>query len=168
MKIIITEDQRDSMREDLRDLTNDLGLVTALKAVGGVRNYIKILYDGDISQYFKETGVPPIRISSEPNLYIDDLIVQKLNLPSIRFIGKDMKDLGEFTWDSSGTYKFHAQLMPMILNSGQKIWRVVGQSGDYGFGYSFITKKNTLGKRARRQIFQQVIDKYGLNSYVWG
>jgi hypothetical protein len=58
--------------------------------------------------------------------------------------------------------------MPMILNSGQKIWRVVGQSGDYGFGYSFITKKNTLGKRARRQIFQQVIDKYGLNSYVWG
>ena len=109
MKIIITEDQRDSMREDLRDLTNDLGLVTALKAVGGVRNYIKILYDGDISQYFKETGVPPIRISSEPNLYIDDLIVQKLNLPSIRFIGKDMKDLGEFTWDSSGTYKFNAQ-----------------------------------------------------------
>jgi hypothetical protein len=167
MKIIITEDQRDSMREDLRDLTNDVGLVTALKAVGGVNNYIKILYDGDITQYFRETGFPPIRISSEPNLYIDDLIVQKLNLPSIRFIGKDMKDLGEFTWNSGGTYKFHAQLIPMVaLHSGQKTWRVVGQSGDYGFGYYFITKRNTLGKRARRQIFQQIIDKYNLNSYM--
>ena len=167
MKIIITEDQRDSMREDLKDLTNDVGLVTALKAVGGVRNYIKILYDGDINQYYKETGFPPIRLTIDPNLNIDDLIVQKLNLPSIRFSGQDMKDLGEFSWTTNGhTYKFNAQLIPRDLYSGQKIWRVVGQSGDYGFGYSFITKRNTLGKRARTQIYNQIIDKYDLQEYL--
>jgi hypothetical protein len=57
-------------------------------------------------------------------------------------------------------------LIPRDLYSGQKIWRVVGQSGDYGFGYSFITKRNTLGKRARTQIYNQIIDKYDLQEYL--
>jgi hypothetical protein len=155
------------VKDQVKQLIDDEGLAGAIEYIGGADNLIKILYDGDISQYYEETGFTPIRISSEPNLFIDDLIVQKLNLPSIKFMGKDMKDLGEFSWTTNGhTYKFNAQLYPITYNSGQKIWRVVGQAGDYGFGYSYITKKNTLGKRARTQIFNQIIDKYDLQEYL--
>jgi hypothetical protein len=155
------------VKDQLKQLIDDEGLEGAIEYIGGADNLIKILYDGDISQYYEETGFTPIRISSEPNLFIDDLIVQKLNLPSIKFMGIDMKDLGEFSWTNNGrTYKFNAQLYPITYNSGQKMWRVVGQSGDYGFGYSFITKKNTLGKRARTQIFNQIIDRFNLNQYL--
>ena len=155
------------IKDQIKQLIDDEGLAGAVEYIGGADNLIKILYDGDISQYYEETGFTPIKISSEPNLYIDDLIVQKLNLPSIKFIGQNMKDLGEFSWTTNGhTYKFNAQLIPRDLYSGQKIWRVVGQSGDYGFGYSFITKRNTLGKRARTQIYNQIIDKYDLQEYL--
>jgi hypothetical protein len=155
------------IKDQIKQLIDDEGLAGAIEYIGGADNLIKILYDGDISQYYEETGFTPIKISSEPNLYIDDLIVQKLNLPSIKFIGQNMKDLGEFSWTTNGsTYKFNAQLYPITYNSGQKKWRVVGQSGDYGFGYSYITKKNTLGKRARTQIFNQIIDKYDLQKYL--
>ena len=155
------------IKDQIKQLIDDEGLAGAIEYIGGADNLIKILYDGDISRYYEETGFTPIKISSEPNLYIDDLIVQKLNLPSIKFIGQNMKDLGEFSWTTNGrTYKFNAQLYPITYNSGQKIWRVVGQAGDYGFGYSYITKKNTLGKRARTQIFNQIIDKYDLQEYL--
>ena len=155
------------VKDQVKQLIDDEGLAGAIEYIGGADNLIKILYDGDISQYYEETGFTPIKISSEPNLYIDDLIVQKLNLPSIKFIGQNMKDLGEFSWTTNGrTYKFNAQLYPITYNSGQKKWRVVGQAGDYGFGYSYITKKNTLGKRARTQIFNQIIDKYDLQKYL--
>jgi hypothetical protein len=50
-------------------------------------------------------------------------------------------------------------------SSGKIMWRVVGTSGDSGFGYGFISTRNTLGKRARMQIFKQIIDKYKLDSY---
>jgi len=43
---------------------------------------------------------------------------------------------------------------------------VVGTSGDSGFGYGFINKRNTLGKRYRQQIFKQIIDKFELGDYV--
>jgi hypothetical protein len=50
-----------------------------------------------------------------------------------------------------------------VRSNGEIIrYRVVGTSGDFGFGYSFITKRNTLGKRNRQQIFSQIMDKYGL------
>lgn len=159
--------KKNSVKDSLRKLIDDEGLSGALQYVGGANNLVKILYDGDIMKYYEETGFQTIRITSDPNLYIDDLIVQKLDLPSFRFAGKDVKHLGEFSWTSGGiTYKFMGVLTPVTYHSGQKMWRVVGRSGDYGFGYSFITKKNTLGKRARKQIFQQVIDKYDLNQYI--
>lgn len=161
------EPQINTVKQSLQKMVDEDGVEEASKYVGGADNLIKVLYDGDIMKYYEETGFRPIRISQEPNLYIDDLIVQKLNLPQNRFMGKDMKDLGEFSWDSAGgTYKFYANLMPIGLHSGQKVWRVVGQSGDYGFGYSYITKRNTLGKRARTQIYNQIMDKYDLQKYL--
>lgn len=161
------EPQINTVKQSLQKMVDEDGIGVASEFVGGADNLIKILYNGNIMKYYEETGFRPIRVSQEPNLYIDDLIVQKLNLPSNRFMGKDMKDLGEFSWTSAGgTYKFYANLMPIGLHSGQKVWRVVGQSGDYGFGYSYITKRNTLGKRARTQIFNQIMDKYDLQKYL--
>jgi hypothetical protein len=54
-----------------------------------------------------------------------------------------------------------------VKSNGEIIrYKVVGASGDSGFGYSFITKRNTLGKRNRQQIFSQIIDKYKLKKYL--
>jgi hypothetical protein len=44
-------------------------------------------------------------------------------------------------------------------------WKVVGTSGSHGFGYAFITKRETLGVRYRQQIFKQILDKYDLKKY---
>lgn len=115
------------------------------------------------------TPLEPYRISSEPNLYIDDSVVQALEgiLPDTR-AGQKEKRLGDFTWTSGGMrYKFTATLYPITYANGKKMWRVIGNSGDHGFGYSWITKRNTLGKRARTQIFKQIIDRYNLDNFVY-
>ena len=62
-------------------------------------------------------------------------------------------------------YRFDARLVLIKYYSGKKTWRVVGSSGDHGFGYPWISRRNTLGKRARLQIFKQIINKYNLNFY---
>jgi len=106
------------------------------------------------------------KISSEPNLYIDDSIVSSLDLPKTDNLSLE-KILGKFKWTSGGTnYEFTARLYPLDYASGKKMWRVAGTSGDYGFGYSFITKKNILGRRARMQIFKQIIDRYNLDKLI--
>lgn len=114
------------------------------------------------------TPLEPYRISSEPNLYIDDTVVQLLGLSYAPFGGGLEKELGNFYWEERAgiKYKFTAYLRRMEFASGKIEWRVVGQSGDYGFGYSFISQRNTLGKRARMQIFKQIIDKYNLDGFV--
>jgi hypothetical protein len=108
------------------------------------------------------------KISSEPNLYIDDEVVQNLGLPDSNFIlSRGEKNLGNFRWTSSGIpYRFTASLYPITYSDGKKMWRVMGTSGDHGFGYSWITKRNTLGKRARMQIFKQIIDRYNLDRFI--
>jgi hypothetical protein len=39
-------------------------------------------------------------------------------------------------------------------------------SGDSGFGYGFLSQRNTLGKRYRQQIFEQIIDKIKLGEFM--
>ena len=58
--------------------------------------------------------------------------------------------------------------IPFKSINGQELRRVIGRSGDYGFGdsYAGISKRNTIGKRGRTQIFKQIIEKYKLNSYI--
>jgi hypothetical protein len=82
---------------------------------------------------------------------------------------KKEKELGNFVFGSKNylRYQLTARLYTGITSrNGQQFFKVVGVSGDSGFGYGFITKRNTLGKRVRTQIFQQIIDKYDLNSYL--
>jgi hypothetical protein len=159
------EEPTNSVKENLLKLKEKIGFDKALKAVGGLENFIRIVYGGDIKKFFEDNDIKPYRVSSEPNLYISDIIVQSLELKDAPFSSGKEKDLGDFYWVSGGIrYKFNGYLRR--VNSAQVEWRVVGQSGDSGFGYSFITKKNTLGKRARMQIFQQIIDKYNLQKYI--
>jgi protein involved in ribonucleotide reduction len=102
-------------------------------------------------------------------MYIDDLIIQSLGLPiNTRIRNQEEVLLGDFRWGSKGSnYKFTARASSFISQkNGQKLWRVVGASGDYGFGYSFIPTRNILGKRARKQIFDQIINKYNLQQYL--
>jgi hypothetical protein len=166
IKKILQEETSDRAKEKLLSLKDKIGLNGAMKAVGGLKNFIKITYSSDIKEFFKNENIEPYRISSEPNMYFSDIIVQSLDLPDVRFGGDLEKDLGKFSWVSSGMrYSFNAYLRRVNFTSGNIEWRVVGQSGDSGFGYGFITKRNTLGKRPRMQIFQQIIDKYNLDSY---
>lgn len=158
--------KEESLRQDLLDQIKLYGVDDAAKLVGGMDNLVDLVFDGDLKKYYQETGIEPYRINSEPNMYIDNLLVQKLDLPDFKFTAKNEKMLGDFYWVSGGIkYKINMRIYPIIYSTGKIQWRVVGMSGDSGFGYSFITKKNTLGKRARMHIFKQVIDKYNLDSY---
>jgi hypothetical protein len=168
IKKILKEEteEKTSAKTKLQDLVDKLGILKASKAVGGAKNLIKILYGVDIDRYYKENNIEPYKITDEPNLYIDDLLVQSLELPETRFLSRNEKMLGDFRWTSQGiNYRFTAVLYPIKSSGVTKMWRVVGSSGDHGFGYGHISKRNTLGKRARMQIFKQIIDKYNLDSY---
>jgi hypothetical protein len=157
--------EEEKVKDKLQQLVNNQELEMAIKLIGGPENLVKILYDGDLKKYYQENDIQPYYISSEPNLFIDDLLVHVLDLPETNG-SRPEKQLGDFRWTSQGmNYKFTARLYPVNYASGKKVWRVVGSSGDHGFGYSFISKRNTLGKRARIQIFKQIIDKYNLDSY---
>lgn len=156
--------KEESLKQTLQNVIDTEGVKTAIDLVGDVDVLVKVLYGGDLKEYYRKTGMEPYRLSSEPNLYIDDALVQVLELPDTHN-GREKK-LGDFRWTSSGmNYRFTAMLYPITYSDGRKAWRVVGSSGDSGFGYSWIAKRNTLGKRARMQIFKQIIDKYNLDSY---
>jgi len=157
------KDNKLSLKNKLKTIRDNFGIEHAIMITGGLENYVKIFFNSNLKDYYKESGIEPYRISSEPNLFIDDLIVQSLELPDVSL---KEKSLGNFVWESGGTkYRFTARLYLLEYDGGKKMWRVVGSSGDSGFGYGYITKKNTLGKRARMQIFKQVIDKLKLDDY---
>lgn len=116
---------------------------------------IKEVYP-NLSDLINDLGIPPYRISADGlGMYLNDLVVSYLSLEDT----SKEKKIGDFTWLSGGfKYKFTAYLYPL----GNGVWKVVGHSGDYGFGYSWISKRNMLGKRARMGIYNQIIEKYGL------
>jgi hypothetical protein len=162
-------EDKESKVDALKELVKNVGYNTASKMVGGTENLINILFDGDIMNYYKETGFAPVRISADGmNMYIDDLIVSTLGLEPKSGLMKDEVGLGNFKWKSGGmTYKFTANIRSFeSQNNGQKLWRVVGTCGDSGFGYAYIPQRQVIGKRGRQQIFKQIIDKYGLQRFL--
>ena len=163
-------EEKKSVKDKLRDLIDKFGLAAASKYVGGAKEVIKIAYDDDIKKYAEENRIKLVRITDDGmNMYIDDMVVELMGLPTATtFMSSDEKSLGNFVWKSGvGTYKFTARVRSFKSSVNHlKTWRVVGTSGSYGFGYSFINKKETLGKRARLQIFKQIIDKYNLQEYM--
>lgn len=158
------------VKDELRQSIEDDGIAETVEKVGGYDNLVKMLYNGDVMEFYNITGFEPIKITENGmNMYIDDLIIQSLGLPiNTRLRIQEEVLLGDFNWRSRGSnYKFTARAHSFISQkNGQKLWRVVGTSGDYGFGYSFIPTRNILGKRFRKQIFDQIIDKYDLQQYL--
>jgi hypothetical protein len=101
------------------------------------------------------------------NLYLHKALVDELGIKESKSWHSDEKELGKFIFGSKNghEFSFNARLRPHRLHD-QTYYKVLGTSGDSGFGYSFITKKNTLGVRYRQQIFKQIIDKYDLSKYM--
>ena len=163
---ILKEETSVDQKEIIQDIIDEFGYETAIKYLGGVNNFINIMYDGDLINFSEDTTTPITYLSTDGmNLYLHEVLVYALGFKDAMWRGE--KELGDFKFGSKNSiqYKFNARLYPTILHN-QKYYRVVGASGDSGFGYSYITKRNTLGKRYRQQIFKQIIDKYNLEPYM--
>jgi hypothetical protein len=164
-----TEIPVDNDMELIDDLVREYGIDTAIKYLGGIDDYINIRYDGDIKKYAKENNVKLVIISDDKmNMYINELLVKKLGIEDNKYTSGGEKKLGKFRYGPKNgmQYAFNAELMPGPKKHNLTYYRVVGSSGDSGFGYSFINKRNTLGKRHREQIFNQIVDKYKLQEYL--
>ena len=176
MKILITKSQYDRLvkpSKKMKERLKSMGAETAVKFVGGYKNYINIMFGGNIQKYFKELGLPPYYITKDGmDMYIHNTIVDLLNLRDYAIRVGDEKPLGAFIWRSGGiNYRVSISLKPInremvfnnsLLKKGQ-YWKVLGSSGDSGWGYSYISQINTIGKRGRQQLFKQIIDRYGLD-----
>jgi hypothetical protein len=136
--------------------------------MGGIDNLISVLYDGDIMKFSEDTHTPLVYMSTDKmNLYIHNALVEEFGLKDLTGLSRDEKELGDFRFGTKDhmIYKFIARLYPTQLHD-QTYYKVAGLSGDSGFGYGFISIKNTLGLRHRQQIFKQIIDKYNLGPYM--
>jgi hypothetical protein len=168
MRILIKE----SAGEKLRELINTKGIAEVVKLVGGINTLLKVAFNDDLKEFYKSTGFVPYKFDSTgENMYIDELLIQSLNLDDVSNLRYNSgKKVGDFRWTSGGIdYKVNTILSSTFKSiNGQELRRVIGRSGDYGFGDSYggISKKNTIGKRGRTQIFKQIIEKYNLESYL--
>jgi hypothetical protein len=160
-------EQSESKKDALKSMLQQSGIEVTSKLMGGIDNLINVLYDGDVMKFSEDTHTPLAYMSvDEMNLYLHSALVDKLGLENANFSSRE-KTLGKFRFGSKNShlYAFTANLIPARLHD-QPYYRVVGTSGDSGFGYGFINKRNTLGKRYRQQIFKQIIDKYNLEPYM--
>jgi hypothetical protein len=147
-----------TLENSLRNIIVKHGYETAIKTVG-FKNLIKILYN-NIYEFYVDNKIKPY-ILRDSSLMIEDRFIQYLDLQDDWY---NQKKLGEFTWISGGhKYRFTARLQPLKIMGNVTHWKVVGTCGDFGFGYSYISKKNTIGNRGRQQIFKQIIEKYNLD-----
>jgi hypothetical protein len=163
----ILREESDSKKDAIKSLIKTSGIETASKMMGGIDNIVNIIYDGDIKKFSEDTTTPLVYASQDQMaLYLHELIVNKLGLENAN-ISTRQKTLGKFRYGTKNgiPYAFTANLSPTRLHD-QPYYKVVGTSGDSGFGYAFINKRDTLGKRYRQQIFKQIIDKYDLEQYM--
>ena len=169
----ITENMDDSDKEIIKDLVDNVGMTNAIKYIGGIDKLIEVYggFDEIKQDFFEKYGRYPVYISSDGMaMYIADFIIPIMNKErqvSNRIILQD-----NFRVKSNGmNYALSVILVKVKLsghnwNDGQYFWKVTGTSGSHGFGLSFITKKETFGKRIRKQVFDQVIEKYNLKPFM--
>ena len=166
IKKILKEETEEPSDNDLKGLYNEIGWHQIERMFGSVSNYIKMVYDRNLKEFYKNENVRPyyIREGNEVNMYFDDNLVQHLNLEDFN---EYEKKLGKFKFGRKNDtqYSIDARLQKVNHVDGKVVWKVVGMSGSSGFGYSFITKRETLAKTYRNQIYQQIIDKYNLEDY---
>jgi len=163
----ILREETESKKDAIKSMIKKSGLETAAKVMGGINNIIDIVYDGDLIKFSEDTITPIAYMSTDGlNLYLHAALVKQLGIQDTTH-PNDEYYLGKFIFGSKngGEYSIHTRLEPNRLHN-QRYYKVVGSSGDYGFGHHFINKRNTLGKRYRQQIFKQIIDKYNLSKYM--
>jgi hypothetical protein len=165
---ILKEETSADQKEIIQDIMNEFGNKTAIKYLGGLDNFINIMYDGDLIKFSEDTTTPLAYMSLDRmNLYLHKALVDELGIEDSKSWYSGEKDLGKFRFGSKNghEFNFNARMRPQRVHD-QEYYKVLGMSGDSGFGYTDITKKNTLGVRYRQQIFKQIIDKYGLEPYM--
>lgn len=163
----ILREQTESKKDAVKSMIKKSGLETTAKVMGGINNIIDIVYDGGLIKFSEDTITPIAYMSTDGlNLYLHEGLVKQLGIQDTTN-PNDQYYLGNFTFGSKNgiEYSIHTRLEPHRLHN-QLYYKVVGSSGDYGFGHHFISKRNTLGKRYRQQIFKQIIDKYNLKPYM--
>jgi len=164
----ILREETNSKKDVVLSMIKNSGLTATAKIIGGIENVVNIGYDGDLMAFSEETTTPIVYLSTDGmNLYLHEALVNELGLENLNSSSGE-KPLGKFVYGSKNGYQyaFTAKLSPTILHDQLLYYKVVGRSGDSGFGYSFMNKSDTLGKRYRQQIFKQIIDKYGLKPYM--
>jgi hypothetical protein len=166
----ILREETNSKKDAVLSMIKNSGLESTAKIMGGIKNVVNIGYDGDLMAFSEGTTTPIVYMSTDGmNLYLHAALVNELGLENLNSYANfsNLKTLGKFRYGSKNDiqYAFTANLERARLHD-QQYYRVVGSSGDSGFGYDYITKRNTLGKRYRQQIFKQIIDKYDLKPYM--
>ena len=157
-----------SMKDSLRQMIDDEGLTAATELFGGLSNLIKTVYRGDLKEFSKDTGTKLAWISIDgTRMFIHEVLIDELGLEDNPWHARPEKELGDFRFgNKNGTqYKFTSRVTPITID-GQPYYKVIGTSGDSGFGYGWISTKNLLRRTYRGQIFQQIIDKYNLQEYM--
>lgn len=163
----ILREEIETKKEAIKSMIKKSGLETAARVMGGINNIINIVYNDDLIKFGEDTKTPISYLSTDGmNLYLHEALVKQLGIQDTTN-PNDQYYLGKFTFGSkNGTeYSIHTRLEPHRIHN-QLYYKVLGSSGDYGFGHGFISKRNTLGKRYRQQIFKQIIDKYNLKPYM--
>ena len=164
----ILREQVESKKDAIKSLIKKSGLETAAKVVGGIDNIINFAYDGDLIKFSEDAIVPLAYMSLDGmNFYLHVALVEKLGLKNFKYGSQIQKELGKFRFGSKNgfQYAFDARAIPARLHD-QTYYKVGGVSGDSGFNYPYINQRNTLGKKYRQQIFNQIIDKYDLKPYM--
>lgn len=99
MRFIITETQNNSLKSNLTRIKKELGTEVAIKTVGGMGNYITILYDGDVHKMLKELFDPIFdrlkMVRRYPNWYAFDwvkdgsIVIQRDNNGTLFLFGTE-------------------------------------------------------------------------------
>jgi hypothetical protein len=170
MKILITENLANNLRERIKNL----GLSEVAKLMDlDIKQLIKIAFNNDLKEFYKHTGYIPYEISPDgERMFIDEILIDKLNLEDRPHWSNSEKKLGNFIFGTKNgqKYVFNARVTGKDINysNGQEFMSVAGMCVDLGlgFGYSDLKEKEKLGIRAQSQIFKQIIEKYNLDSYI--
>jgi len=160
--------QEETLKQALQNAIEDEGIEFTSNLVGGIKNFIKILYDGDLKSFHKQNEISPYLIVIKryrpnytlPEMYISEFLVSELNM--------DVNNMGKFKWGPKKdnlpyTVFCELNLPSEKLPNGFNYYRVKGKGSGYNFGYGYGGRN--IEKTYRKQIFKQIIDKYNLDSY---
>jgi len=118
------------IQDKLKEITKKYGIDNAVKTVGNMDRYLKIMWDGDINKYYQETQLSPYKLSDDRmTLYIDDLIVQIIGFKDFPFrTYEGVKSIGGFRYGNKDSMKNGCliKIYPIQMDNGQQMWRVVG------------------------------------------